>query len=345
MRESMQERMHRGVVEPCVPQWSLRTIGLLLVGSLLTTLTIACASTATTPSAEGSVVTRQNATSLILPVLSDDVAVIPFQSVRGFILVQTEVNGRHGIFVLDTGCPLVVLNREYVMAKAGGGLDTVTGAQHTGYENGNAETATVQTLHAGSFPMTEVHDAMVAKVPGLVLAGTPILGILGVSALLPYETILDYRHQRLILIPLNTAGQRITPVAAYEPAATVAMVKSGKETDQDFWIQANVGDSPVLLDLDTGSPRNDLDRATWKRLGTHLTPAGRDTAFAPLVQGTTFTLDHMVVGGVAYDTLPFLMRDTTSFGFWDANILGDPFFRAHGTVGFNFRTQRLILYK
>jgi hypothetical protein len=47
--------------------------------------------------------------------------------------------------------------------------------------------------------------------------GETRLGQIGLSALEPFETIVDYTHRRVVLIRLDSAGHRLVPVPAYTP--------------------------------------------------------------------------------------------------------------------------------
>ena len=159
------------------------------------------------------------------------------------------------------------------------------------------------------------------------------LGSLGLPALEPFETVIDYVHQRLILIRLDTAGRRVAAVPAVTPRTTIPLVPV-----QEWWgVVARLGERVDSLMLDTGNGVNELTATTREALGAHLVPAGQD----PMFHVPCWTLDHLVVADQTVTASPF---DTGDAGR-DFDILGPPFLRQFGLVGFNLRTRQLILYQ
>ena len=54
----------------------------------------------------------------------------------------------------------------------------------------------------------------------------PVLGMLGLPMMAPFETVIDYTHQRLTLIPVDTAGRRLVAVPMYTPVTTLPMTRN-----------------------------------------------------------------------------------------------------------------------
>ena len=242
------------------------------------------------------------------------VTVVPFQldstsdDPTGYILVQAEVDGLRGTFLLDTGAPFMHLNGEYVQPGPDGGIDTVTHAKgpcvnpprpsklirdltdvlKTGCD------VTVHTLHIGTLvqhlAVTDIGPP-VPVFPTNALAitsderfkndfdarGHPVLGWLGSSALEGLETIIDYPHRRLILIRLDPSGRRLVEVPAYMPTTTVPLLPVIQISTWGVQVSLPGGDVEVdTLAIDTGSPVNMLmgDLLTRTKKGESLVIGG-----------------------------------------------------------------------
>jgi hypothetical protein len=278
-----------------------------------------------------------------LPANSEQVTAVPFQvpleqvRVPGSILVSAEVDGHRGTFLLDTGSPLIFLNPDYLRPNATGGVDTVTTDSRPPLDS--APFVTVHTLRIGS--ILYHYDAGPVEIAGTRFRSNaylldddrirnekyPMLGFLGLAALAPFETIIDYTHQRLILIRLDAAGHRLVPVPAYQPTAVVPLVPMANA--QLYGVSARTGRLSSLYLFDTGANINQITKATRQRLGAHL------------VTHQTWgdwTLDTLSVGSQLYTNVPM------TFSEFDNEVLGYPFLRALGTVGFNFRARQFVVY-
>jgi hypothetical protein len=160
--------------------------------------------------------------------------------------------------------------------------------------------------------------------------GQPIIGILGLPAWRPFETILDYRHHQMTLIRLDTLGHRLASIPRLQPVDSTALIHT---PDADHYgVQAMVGDSLVDLMIDTGAERNMLGGFAQARLQSYLVPAGHDSTLdAPQVQ-----IKRLGIGNTTY-ALPFTCQP-------GADLLGYPFLSHLGVVGFNFQTMRVSIY-
>jgi hypothetical protein len=231
------------------------------LGGALLTVTSACASVATTPATPPPAGQRpagagQRPVSAAvpgIPDLPDVVTVVPFQLYQpdasvGWIYFQAELDGRRGTFSLDTGSPRFWLNPEYLRPSATGGIDTVAAGDPT-----QQGFVTVHTMHIGTLVQhldtTDVGPPVPYPTNGNIMRFVGHeLGTFGLPAMEPFETIIDYVHQRLILIRLDTAGQRLAAVPAYTPAYTMPLMP----VNEHWWgVAAHTGDSVGTL-VDTG---------------------------------------------------------------------------------------------
>ena len=119
--------------------------------------------------------------------------------------------------------------------------------------------------------------------------GRPVLGWLGLPALEPFETIIDYTHQRLVFIRLDQAGHRLAQVPAYTSVTTLPLIPI---KNFGIWgLLARVEDTVTeSLFIDTGAPNNTMDYTS--AAAAHLKATNSDSLW---------TLDHLVLGGHPFD--------------------------------------------
>jgi hypothetical protein len=95
----------------------------------------------------------------------------------------------------------------------------------------------------------------------------PRLGNIGLNVLGQFETIIDYTHKRVVLIKLDSAGNRLAKVPAYTPQWTAPLIDVplandarqwwGVHVKPDFTLDtANTANNTLLKVMDTGAPTN-----------------------------------------------------------------------------------------
>jgi hypothetical protein len=283
------------------------------------------------------------------------VTVVPFrlttQPDTGFILLSVEIDGHPGTVLLDTGCPFFYLNRQYMPPDhVGPSVGAIT-------QSGESVVPWfVHTLHIGT--LVQHYDSTRAETPlapgqpvgvnavivsaaqdeRLQQFGRPILAFLGLPALAPFETIIDYAHQRLLLIRLDAAGHRLAPVPGYTPTTTLPLSLLHQ---QYYGVAVEAGGRHGNLIIDTGAPENSINASTQHGLGSHLTGTGRtDVWDHPLL-----LLDSLAVDGHAYPAVPFSAQGASTRIPY--SLLGYPFLKLlsqQGAVGFNLRAHQLVVY-
>jgi hypothetical protein len=280
----------------------------------------ACASTGTLPSEQSKAMADPHTATTIIPGvpnLPDVVTVVPFywkenetEQEKTKVVIPAEVDGLHSIFIVDLGCPPLILNRTFLQPSATGGIDTVTDANRIPNHIEENNPTTWDKVH-----VTMRIGTMLVKFDDPVLKGSynaylgsewgnfgwnfkPRLGNIGLSVLEQFETIVDYTHRRLILIRLDSAGLRLANVPAYTPRWTAPLIDLPKEGSPRFW------------------------GASW---GIAVQPDGvLDT-----LNASNNTQTRMMDTGA-----PSSSND----------ILGYPFLSQFGVIGFNHRTHQIIFY-
>lgn len=276
-----------------------------------------------------------------IPVVPDDVAAVPFQLWHGvkhdwkgaWVLFPAEVDGHRGNFILDTGSGNITLERDSLPP------DPRTAHLH-GEQRANI---TVHTERIGTLftrldsidvgpPVPQPSNAEVqVDYDSLGTNKYARLGNIGLNGMEPFEVIVDYVHQRLVWIRLDTAGRRLVDVPAYTPAASIPLIPTGIHVipmyaPQWWGIEVGRGGEVDTLLVDSGTQTE-----------TGLSEAEQQLAADQLRRAlvTRSPSGPVHANGI---TLPGPKAR-------DLNILGYFFLRELGVVGFNLRTRRLILYQ
>ena len=124
---------------------------------------------------------------------------VPMRLVEGLILVEAEVDGRRGTFVLDTGAPGLFLNqREFLPPAAQATLAPAGPRDVNGAVGGISYHVVAKFDWAGlGFANKEVATIDVAGIEAQV--HTSVLGLIGYGLLSQYALTLDYRGGQVLL--------------------------------------------------------------------------------------------------------------------------------------------------
>ena len=282
---------------------SLRTalVGRYFPLPLVLFLTIAaegCA-TATTPQGEEAATPKISAREVApgIPDLPDLVTVVPFYSKpnetgreQTLIAMPVEIDGVHGIVLLDLGAALTTLNRTFLQPNSIGGVDSITDDNKIPDHTSWGSIGTVRewekvhvTMRIGTLLVNyedpDLNNAARVRNPyqynamlGHVWDNfegpfAPRLGHIGPTALQQFETIIDYKNRQVVLIRLDSKGHRMAVVPAYLPRWAAPLVPVKYYEDMHTWGLAvgpqntldtlNTAHNTKVKMLDTGTPDSD----------------------------------------------------------------------------------------
>ena len=312
----------------------------LLVGCLLTTL--GCQTAPQRPLESQVSTPALTSFQSELSANPDMVTVLPFErkTANGDsadpqeILLRAEVDGRSGIFCLDTGSPIFFLNAAYLRATPMRGLDTVTTA------HAEERRTTVHLLRVGT--LVHVVDSLAVGLPwqtdpmrimpvtnALVrnYSRDGLLGNLGLTSIEPFEIIIDYPHQQVIVIRLDRLGRRLVPVPAYTPQAVLPLMPS--KDSQHWGIPLQLGTAVDTLIVDTGA---DVPLGLSREALAHL--------HSNAASSDSIVLNRLTIGG---RTLSRVTGYASPYP--GVNVLGYGVLSQLGVVGLNMRTHQLVLYR
>ncbi len=256
----------------------------------------------------------------------------------GFILIDGQVNGTRGVFILDTGMPFrVLLNRHFV--PLANGVDVKRGTVASGQ-------AMIIQSHAGDYMIELAGGARLTAASGArftaptaVLSSdfgfiensvTPrFLGFIGWGFLKNYEFTIDYDRSYIPLYPLKSDGTSDAPPVN---GSTIAAIIKFAPASPIVPFMLDVSGLALPAILDTGGQERLSARAdVWARL-----TAGDSLITKREADGDVVSVKRAKYGEYVLD-LPDLEKDVA-----DRTLitLGYPFLRnyrstwnpANGTV-------------
>ncbi len=222
------------------------------------------------------------------------------------VVVEAAVDGVRGLFVVDTGAPILSLNRTFLQPNPKGGVELATAGRRLPERNVEnlvnvaVELGAIQVVPAAHrYPKRSARPfnaELDHEWGNYAWVFAPRLGNLSLSVIEPFETIVDYRNRRVVLIALDPAGHRVVDVPAYAPRWKGRLIDLPPDEDGMVWWALGVRPDDVL---DTADP-------------------------------TRNTVVKMFDTGNANVT---------------NKALGYPFLSALGAFGLNHRTHEFILYR
>ncbi|TFZ67139.1 hypothetical protein E4631_09315 [Hymenobacter sp. UV11] len=175
----------------------------------------------------------------------------PMRLAHGLILVEAEVDGRRGAFLLDSGAPALVLNQREFPAPATEAPPAASSGQGVNGRLAGASYHLTQSFNwqGISFTNKEVPTLDLASLEGR-LGAAPLLGIIGYNVFSQYALTLDYRGGRVLLrqpaadAPAAPAPLLRVPFTLSGHLPVVALTVAG----QTFEVAVDCGAQTNLLD-------------------------------------------------------------------------------------------------
>ncbi|AMR27597.1 hypothetical protein A0257_11145 [Hymenobacter psoromatis] len=203
--------------------------------------------------------------------------------VHGLILVDAEIDGRRGAFLLDSGAPTLVLNQREFPAPAPEAPPAASSGQGVNGRMAGASYHVTQSFNwqGISFQNKEVPTLDLASLEGR-LGSAPLLGIIGYNVFSQYALTLDYRGG---LVQLRQPGTDAP--AAPAPLMRVPFTLAGHLPV----VALTVAGQTFAVGVDCGAQTNLLDQQYAAALAPQLSqPAtsrvsGADAASRPVVSG------------------------------------------------------------
>jgi len=181
---------------------------------------------------------------------------IPFKFVGKLIVIQANINGVAGNYILDTGTPNLVLNTRYFDGtptnKVFHGINSAGGRVEVSHLPVKIGTQTWDKVYAEIIPMSHIERAK----------GIPIHGLIGSKLFKNQELQIDFQNMKIVLLDLDRKGEKIDPDNHVKPYITIPFQWKGATP----CIEARVGDEKIKLTVDTGAEINMLSERYLKKL-------------------------------------------------------------------------------
>jgi hypothetical protein len=257
---------------------------------------------------------------------ADPISALPYHLENGFILIDGQVDGTRGVFMLDTGMPFrILLNRHYVPLNKG--VDVRRGSVASGQ-------AMIIQSHAGAHSIALAGGARISAASGArfiapetVLSGdfgfiepavSPrFLGFVGWGFLKDYVFVIDYDKRAIPLYPLRRDGTSSAP--SPDQSAVAAIIEFTPSSPiVPFELHARGVALPSILDTG-GHERLAAPAEIWARL---------NAGGSPLVSKKDGDDELVSIAHASYRTYSFDLPDMEKVvGDKTLVTLGYPFLR------------------
>lgn len=274
--------------------------------------------------------------------------VIPFSRAGNLILVKAKADTTEGNFILDTGCPHLVLNLTYFRD-----YPTETNSEERNGITG-AEFAAAQTTVANfSFGAANYYrlQADLANLGNIENSkGVKILGLIGMELLNKFEMIIDYEKN---LIYLHRISRKEASSYRHEMLsdASAYNVIPITITDSRIMVQTVLSGKKIKLIIDSGAETNLLDSRLPDKIFENVSITGRTMlsgAGNTKIEVLRGDLKTLMIGAQTIESLPVLITNLEktcfSYGGCVDGILGFDFLSLK-KIGFNFVTNKMYIWK
>lgn len=275
--------------------------------------------------------------------------VIPFTRAGKLILIQATADTTTGNFILDTGCPGLVLNatyfREYpVIEPNGHSQRSITGTGE------NVQQTLVRQFTLGSFNYTQAEAELLNLAHIEASKGVKILGLIGVGLLKQCEMIIDYERSLIHLHHIRRQER-----ASYQHAmlndSSKYIVYPIDIRDNRILVETNIADKDLRFVIDYAAETNIIDGRLPDKILDSVEINGRVMlagAGSKKVEALTGALSSLQVGRLEIKQMPVLITnlENTCFGGVSCinGVLGYDFLSRY-TIAFNFVKRKLYILK
>ena len=277
------------------------------------------------------------------------VIVIPFSRAGNLILVRARADSIEGNFILDTGCPHLVLNMTYFRHYE----TTWEQDEQKGGMTGEIATAlqtVISNFRFGGSDHYRVKTDLVNLGHIENSKGVKILGLIGMQLLDRYEMIIDFERSQ---IHLRRANRKDVPASQNEMLRdTSAYHTIPIEMKEDrIIVKTELAGKKIRLIIDSGAESNVLDSRLPDKVFEQVSINGRiilTGAGNKKVEALRGDLQTLVIGGQRVNDLPVMITNLEktcfSYGGCVDGILGFDFLSLQ-KIGFNFVTRKMYLWK
>lgn len=232
--------------------------------------------------------------ALMLPFYSmsnNSITTIPFQIVRNLVIVQASVNGKDGLFIIDTGVKDIILNNQYFTGKS-------TGEKFYGITGSEMEKeVNFIKMNLGGF--AKQGFAVIADFSALEnISGLNLYGVVGNSFFKNCEVVFDYTFQEVTIYQLDRKGNRLDSKYIHQnPLDTLSFTFENGIP----YVEVNAKDRLLRMSVDSGATANVMNIKEMDQQNYEMIPL-TDHSFASFgskkVSVKTLSIDNLMVGNL-----------------------------------------------
>jgi hypothetical protein len=275
--------------------------------------------------------------------------IVPFNRAGNLILVKGTADTIEGSFILDTGCPHLVLNLTYFRQYPTTYAQDEEKSGMTG-----AVSSVLQTVIKKFTFGNESYFRLDADLVNLGHIennkGVKILGLLGMQLLKQFEMIIDFEKNLIYLHRISRKEASTYRHEMLRDTATYTTIPV-ELTDDRIIVKTELAGKKIKLIIDSGAETNILDSRLPDKVFENVAITGRVMvagAGSTKVEALTGDLKNMRIGGQDIATLPVLITNLEktcfSYGGCVDGVLGFDFLSLQ-KIGFNFVTRKMYIWK
>jgi len=270
-------------------------------------------------------------------------AEVPFRLQNNLILIEAEINGVKGSFILDSGAPMLVLNSVYdpdrpvqIIGMSAGVGGAIEGVGIRKLEMFRWAGAAYSDFDCVTMDLSHLESEL----------GESFAGLISKAELEPFETYIDYENSIIRLYGLRKDGSLL---AAHQPPKPVHQVQFELFGHIPV-IKTTVGKKKLNLGLDTGAMANLIDTSLYPKYRKLLTDASVDTLMGADGQKVEVHIGYIEknqVGKIKFERMRYCFSDIShinkAYDIKLDGLLGHPFL-SQRPMSINYRKQILSFY-
>ena len=282
-----------------------------------------------------------------LPVKKDKpiIVEVPFRLAGNLIIVKGNVDGKEGNFIIDTGAPTLVLNKNklrYYSNSTRYNSSGVTGSIPGMYEKGVRRVK----LAEAEFPNI---DALVMDLSHLEkIRDISILGLIGYQLLKKYEVVFDFENRHLILYRLGKKGRALADSEGLRLAPSDSV--SFRLVGHLPCIKGQLDGKKTIFGIDSGAEINLINNELKGAFGKAFSPDKNIDIYGlgkRKVNAETGILKYFWIEGIKFDEMTAIMANMNHFqpikDFKLDGLLGHDFLRQR-KLSINFRKKKVFFW-
>lgn len=282
-------------------------------------------------------------------ITADSVIQIPFSRAGNLLLVQARADSIEGNFVLDTGCPHLVLNLTYFRHYPASFEQDAEKNGMTGSVSGVGQ-AMVRSFSFGNmnYPRLEADLVNLGHLENS--KGVKILGLLGVQLFKQFELFIDYERN---LIWLRKANRKANDLQQHFMLSDTSSYHTlpFDLVDDRIIVKTEMGGKKIKLIIDSGAEINIIDSRLPDKIFEQVNITGRILiagAGNKKVEALQGEMRNIKIGNQQILSMPVVVTnlEKTCFSYSGCvdGILGFDFLSLQ-KIGFNFVKRKMYIWK